>query len=71
MGMRIKEAIKDSIDLKMQILSDQALLDTIARVADICVRAFRDDKKILFLWKWRKRCRCTTPGGRAVRKVLL
>jgi len=46
--MRIKEAIKDSIDLKMQILSDQALLDVIARVADLCVSAFRDDKKILF-----------------------
>jgi len=48
MGMRIKEAIKDSIDLKMQILGDQALLDIIAGVADVCVRAFRDDKKILF-----------------------
>lgn len=46
--MRIKEAIKDSIDLKMQILDNQGLLDVIAKVAEECVLAYRNDKKALF-----------------------
>ena len=46
--MRIKEAIKDSIDLKMQILDNQDLLDVIAKVVEICVLAFRNDQKVLF-----------------------
>ena len=46
--MRIKEAIRDSIDLKMQILDNQDLLDVIAKVVEICVLAFRNDQKVLF-----------------------
>ncbi len=45
---RIKEVIKESIEVKQQILSNNDLIEQIQIVADICVKALKADKKILF-----------------------
>jgi D-sedoheptulose 7-phosphate isomerase len=46
--MRIKEAIKQSIDLKKHILSDQALIQTISDVAQLCTEAFCMGNRVFF-----------------------
>jgi D-sedoheptulose 7-phosphate isomerase len=45
---RIKEAIKQSVDLKKAILEDDTLLQTIQTVADKMTHCFKNDGKILF-----------------------
>jgi len=46
--MRIKQAIKQSIELKEKILSDDQMLNQIQEVVNICAAAFSDGKKVLF-----------------------
>ena len=46
--MRIKESIKQSIEVKQKLLSDKKLLDAIRKVADICVSSLKNDGKVLF-----------------------
>jgi D-sedoheptulose 7-phosphate isomerase len=46
--MRIKESIKQSIEVKQKLLSDKKLLDAIRKVADICVSSLKNEGKILF-----------------------
>ena len=48
MHARIKEIIRQSIDIKEQILSDQQLLEAVQTAADICIAAFKADKKVFF-----------------------
>lgn len=46
--MRIKQAIKQSIELKEKILSDNQMVIQIQEVANICAATFCDGKKVLF-----------------------
>ena len=48
MQVRIKQIISEAILIKQQLLTDQALLDVVARVAELCTIAFKADKKVLF-----------------------
>jgi len=43
----INRIISDSITVRQELLSDPALLEQIARVADSCIQAFRNGNKIL------------------------
>ncbi len=45
--MFIKEYIQKSIDTKTKILNDEKLLATIQKVADVIVKAYKNDKKVL------------------------
>jgi D-sedoheptulose 7-phosphate isomerase len=45
---RITSIIQESIAVKQAILENQTLLDNIQRAADICTKAFQNDKKVLF-----------------------
>jgi D-sedoheptulose 7-phosphate isomerase len=46
--MRIKEVIKDSIEVKNAILEDENLLKIIDEVVKVCVDCLRNDGKVLF-----------------------
>ncbi|MCD4727562.1 MAG: SIS domain-containing protein, partial [Pirellulales bacterium] len=46
--MRIKESIKQSIEVKQKLLSDKKLLEAIRRTSDICISSLKNDGKILF-----------------------
>lgn len=48
MQLRVQQIIKESIHIKQQILSNEGLLDTIARVTELCTIAFKAKKKVLF-----------------------
>ena len=48
MQLRVKQIIKESINIKQQLLSNDALLDTLSRVTDLCTIAFKANKKVLF-----------------------
>ncbi|MFT5832523.1 MAG: D-sedoheptulose 7-phosphate isomerase [Cognaticolwellia sp.] len=48
MNKRIRSVIAESIAVKQQILKDETLLATIEQVTEICVKALKADKKILF-----------------------
>jgi D-sedoheptulose 7-phosphate isomerase len=48
MATDIRSLIQASIDTKQLVLKDETLLATIQQVADACVEAFRNDKKVLF-----------------------
>ncbi|MBE7703994.1 MAG: SIS domain-containing protein [Cyanobacteria bacterium SIG28] len=43
----IKNYIKSSIDTKSLILSDEKLLETIEKSADVIINAYKNDKKVL------------------------
>jgi len=45
---RIVSAISDSINVKKEIIRNEILLNTISKVAEEIVQAFRNDKKVLF-----------------------
>ena len=45
--MDIKQYIQDSIDTKTKILNDETILETIKKIADRIVEAYRLDKKVL------------------------
>ena len=45
--MDIKKYIQDSIDTKNKILSDNTIIATIQKVADVIVDAYRQDNKVL------------------------
>ena len=45
---RIKDAIRQSILIKEQILHDDDILTAVERIADICVKAFQHGNKVLF-----------------------
>lgn len=45
---RIKEVIKESIQVKQAILADPPLLNTIQEIVTVCTEAFKADKKVLF-----------------------
>lgn len=45
---RIRKGIQESVDLKKQLLADEALLSRVERAVEICVAAFRADGKALF-----------------------
>ena len=45
--MDIKKYIQDSIDTKTKILNDENILETIKKIADRIVEAYRLDKKVL------------------------
>jgi D-sedoheptulose 7-phosphate isomerase len=44
----IKNIIRSSVDVKLQILENTALLDQIAQITEVVTRAFRDGNKVLF-----------------------
>ncbi len=46
--MRIKEVIEQSISLKTQLLNDNNLIEEIEKVKTIMVKAFQDNKKVLW-----------------------
>lgn len=46
--MRIQQAIEDSIKLKQSLLKDTHFIEQIQRVIDLIVKAYRDNKKVLF-----------------------
>ncbi len=46
--MQINESIIRSIETKQRILSDPELIERIGKVADCCITAFRNGKKVLF-----------------------
>lgn len=46
--MRIKEVIEQSISLKTQLLNDNNLIEEIEKVKTIMVKAFKDNKKVLW-----------------------
>ncbi|MFK8007329.1 MAG: SIS domain-containing protein [Saprospiraceae bacterium] len=48
MNLRIKEVIKESIQVKKSILENPELLNMIDKVTDLCTEALQADKKILF-----------------------
>lgn len=48
MYKKIKRILDNSIDVKRQILSDEKLLSTIEKVTELCIIAFKADKKLLF-----------------------
>ncbi len=48
MNQFIKDVIGRSIAVKAEILQNEALIQTIAQVADICTKAFEADKKVFF-----------------------
>ncbi|MEO9210508.1 MAG: D-sedoheptulose 7-phosphate isomerase [Ginsengibacter sp.] len=45
---KIKNIIRASIDVKMQLVSDETLLKTINDCVDLMVKAFKDGNKVLF-----------------------
>ena len=47
-NMRIKESIKQSIEVKQKLLSDKKLLEAIRKTSDICINSLQNDGKILF-----------------------
>jgi len=48
MTMRIKEAIKQSIEVKDKILSDDILIKRIEEAIEVCIESFKNGGKILF-----------------------
>lgn len=46
--IRIKEIIEEGIVVKNKILADAVFLEQLQTVSDICVKALRADKKLLF-----------------------
>lgn len=48
MNHKIKHIIQNSISVKQQLLADIALLDRIQQAVDLCIIAFKTDKKVLF-----------------------
>jgi len=46
--MRIKEAIKQSIEVKDKILSDDILIKRIEEAIEVCIESFKNGGKILF-----------------------
>lgn len=46
--MRIQQAIEDSIKLKQSLLKDTHFMEQIQRVIDLMVKAYKDNKKVLF-----------------------
>ncbi len=45
--MDIREYIKSSIGAKTKILNDEHLIDTINKIADVIIEAYRSNKKVL------------------------
>jgi len=45
--MNIKSYIQDSIDTKTKILDDASIIDTIQKIADVIIDAYKNDKKVL------------------------
>lgn len=45
---RIEEAIRESVDVKLEILQDVALLSALEKAVDICVDSLKEDGKLLF-----------------------
>jgi len=45
--MKVKEYIKESIDVKNKILSNNIIIDEIEKIADIIVSAYKNNKKVL------------------------
>lgn len=48
MNIRIRQAIRESIQAKEKLLNDPRLLETIAQVTAVCIEAYRQDRKLLF-----------------------
>lgn len=48
MNQRIKNIIQNSILVKQQLLADTTLLDRIQQTVDLCIIAFKAEKKVLF-----------------------
>lgn len=46
--MRIIQSIEQSIELKRKVLEDNNLLKIVQEIADQCIIAFKEDKKVLF-----------------------
>jgi len=46
--MKSREAIESSIKVKQNILEDKRLLDTIEKVAEVCIACLNDGGKVLF-----------------------
>ena len=48
MDKRIQEVIRQSVSLKQQVLEDAVLLEGVQRASDLCIEAFKADKKVFF-----------------------
>jgi D-sedoheptulose 7-phosphate isomerase len=48
MDKQVKDIIRHSIRVKEALLEDEALLDRVQKVIDVCVRTFRGNGKVLF-----------------------
>lgn len=46
--MRIIQSIEQSIELKRKVLEDNNLLKIVQEIADKCIIAFKEDRKVLF-----------------------
>lgn len=47
---KIKDVIAESINVKQQILNDEAMQQKIAEAVDVIVNTFNNGKKVFFLW---------------------
>jgi D-sedoheptulose 7-phosphate isomerase len=60
---QIKRIIQASIQVKETLVTNEALLQTIAQVADLVVTAFKNNEPGVFLRQRRQCSRCAAPGG--------
>lgn len=69
--MDIKKYIQDSIDTKTKILNDEKILETIKKIADRIVEAYRLDKKVLTAGNGGSACDSQHIAGELVAKFFI
>ena len=69
--MDIKQYIQDSIDTKTRILKDEKILETIKKIADRIVEAYRLDKKVLTAGNGGSACDSQHIAGELVAKFFI
>ena len=69
--MDIKKYIQDSIDTKTKILNDEKIVETIKKIADRIVEAYRLDKKVLTAGNGGSACDSQHIAGELVAKFFI
>ena len=69
--MDIKKYIQDSVDTKTKILNDEAIIETIKKIADRIVEAYRLDKKVLTAGNGGSACDSQHIAGELVAKFFI
>ena len=69
--MDIKSYIQKSVETKIKILNDKQLIDTIQKVADKIIEAYRFDKKVLTAGNGGSACDSQHIAGELVAKFLI